>query len=60
MDARKAKEQFEENLRLFAPADREPEKFNLYAGLANLASEIESLRLEVRRIRQVVESLQRG
>ena len=28
--------------------------------LVDLASEIESLRLDVRRIRQVVESLQRG
>lgn len=32
-----AKEQFQENLRLFANPQTEPENFNLYACLANLA-----------------------
>ena len=31
-----AKKQFEENLRLFGDSNRNPEKFNLYAGLVNL------------------------
>ena len=32
-----AKNCFAENLRLFAPAETQPEKFNLYKGLSELA-----------------------
>jgi hypothetical protein len=36
-----ARKCFAENLRLFANANSEPEKYNLYNGLANLASAVE-------------------
>ena len=38
-----AKKCFEENLLLFGDAKSEPEKYNLYKGLAHLANAIEDL-----------------
>lgn len=38
----KSKECFEENIRLFANATTQPEKFNLYQGLRLLVDSIES------------------
>ena len=37
MSSYDAKRQFDENLRLFGNPKTEPEKFNLYSGLSNLA-----------------------
>lgn len=34
---------FQENLNLFAPLGTQPEKFNLYNGLASLAEAVEGL-----------------
>lgn len=42
-----AKEQFQENLRLFANPQTEPEKFNLYAGLTNLAEGLSNIELKL-------------
>jgi len=56
MSSYDAKKQFEENLRLFGDSSTQPEKFNLYAGLMNLAdslinieSEIEVIKREIRK-----------
>jgi len=56
MSSYNAKKQFAENLRLFGNSTTQPEKFNLYAGLMNLAdaisnieSEIENLKREIRK-----------
>jgi hypothetical protein len=51
--------QFEENVRLFAPSTSQPEKFNLYGGLANIARAIESLQAEVTALKQTVAQLER-
>jgi hypothetical protein len=60
MDARTAERMFEENLRLFTPRpETEPEKFNLYGGLANLAKELQGIRSELARLGQAVGQLQR-
>jgi len=65
MDFHNAEEQFNDNFRQFGNAQTEPEKFNLYAGLANLArglrvvqSELEDIRNRVARIEQTLN--QRG
>jgi uncharacterized coiled-coil DUF342 family protein len=58
MSAYHAVKQFEENLRLFGtPARSRPEKHNLYAGLANLAKEVEQLRRDATSLRQEVAQL---
>ena len=51
---------FQENLRLFADARTEPEKFNLYNGLANMAKALGDLQSEVHQLRQEVQRLQPG
>jgi len=43
MNFSNAKRQFDENKRLFGDPQAEPEKFNLYQGLANLATGLEKL-----------------
>jgi hypothetical protein len=50
---------FEENIRLFADPKREPEKFNLYAGLSSLATEVERLRADVANLTRMVDELRR-
>jgi len=45
---------FEENIRLFGNARTEPEKFNLYNGLANLATAIKDMQAEIDSLRQEV------
>ncbi len=42
-----AAKQFNENLRLFGNPETEPEKYNLYAGLQNLAIGLSSLENKV-------------
>ena len=41
---------FSENLRLFGPPRAEPEKYNLYQGLANLAQAIDHIEQAVKRL----------
>jgi hypothetical protein len=50
---------FEENIRLFANSRVEPEKYNLYNGLANMASTIQRLDREVGEIKEVVDHILR-
>lgn len=49
--------QFRENLRLFGPARTQPEKFNLYAGLCNVAEALKDLHDEVAQLRNQVTQL---
>ncbi|MDO9530883.1 MAG: hypothetical protein Q7O12_01965 [Deltaproteobacteria bacterium] len=55
MGTNTAKKCFAENLQLFANAQSQPEKFNLYNGLHGLAEAIESLES---RIAQIEHNLQ--
>ena len=50
---------FMENVRLFANAQEQPEKYNLYMGLANLAQDVQALRSEVARLTREVNRLNR-
>lgn len=45
-----AKKQFAENAQLFGNASSQPEKYNLYHGLTNIAEGLEELRQEVDRL----------
>ncbi len=47
-----AKRQFGENQRLFGNSTTEPEKFNLYAGLYNLAQAIEEMQSDLHKIKE--------
>ena len=47
-----AKKCFEENHKLFVSAEKDPEKYNLYAGLLGLAKGIEVLPLEIIQLRE--------
>lgn len=49
-----AKKQFDENLNLFANPNTEPEKYNLYAGLSNLAQGLEDLAAEVEELKRKI------
>ena len=53
MGAYEAKKQFDDNLLRLGPdsARREPEKFNLYLGLANLAEELQAIRSDLNQIK---------
>ena len=51
---------FNENIRLFGDARTEPEKFNLYNGLANLALAIKEMQTEIASLRQEVNRLRSG
>jgi len=42
-----AEKQFNENFRIFADPNTEPEKYNLYAGLANLAKGLEDMQAQI-------------
>jgi hypothetical protein len=50
---------FNENIRLFGDARSEPEKFNLYNGLSNMAQAIAQLAREVDAIKQTVDRIRR-
>ena len=52
-----AKKCFAENIRLFADPKREPEKFNLYNGLFNLAAAVEETQTEIAQIKAAVAAL---
>src|ERR1051325_7174846 len=51
-----AKKCFAENLRLFGNAQTQPEKFNLYNGLHNLAIAIEQMQQQVEQKLQQIDS----
>jgi hypothetical protein len=57
--AHQAEKMFEENVRLFAPPQTEPEKYNLYAGLANLARQLHLIQADLSQLRTNVEQLKR-
>jgi hypothetical protein len=61
-DLKKAREQFEENVRLLGPQSfkTHPEQFNLYMGLANLAGAMEQLARQVSAIQSDLQSLRRS
>jgi hypothetical protein len=50
---------FGENIQLFADARAQPEKFNLYNGLSQMAQALQDLEQEVQRLRREVADLQR-
>jgi len=45
------------DVRLFAPPQTEPEKYNLYAGLANLANQLTVMHADLSQLRNEVERL---
>ena len=50
---------FTENLNLFGNAQTDPEKFNLYNGLSNMAQSLQALEQEVQRLRREIDELSR-
>jgi uncharacterized small protein (DUF1192 family) len=48
---------FDENRNLFGNPQREPEKFNLYNGLAGLAESLSQLEMQVATLTQEIASL---
>lgn len=60
MDFHYAKKQFKENVELFGDPQSNPEKYNLYNGLANLADGLENLEQQLAYIRAMLESLRKG
>ncbi len=56
-----AQKQFEENVRFMGPsgAQSDPEKYNLYAGLANLADGLSQLASQVSSLRNDVAEMRR-
>ena len=57
MSANSAKMQFLENLRGFGDPLTQPEKYNLYNGLVNLAAALENLELKLSGIEQQIRQL---
>lgn len=49
-----ANQQFLDNARLFSDPHAEPEKYNLYRGLANLAQSLQSMEHEIRRLKEEI------
>lgn len=54
MSSSAGKRCFAENVRLFGNANTEPEKFNLYNGLAQLASAIQDLERSVEQMARAI------
>jgi hypothetical protein len=52
-----ANKQFDENLKLFVTPEENPEKWNLYAGLQNLAQGLEELEERVKKIERHLDPL---
>jgi len=52
-----SKDCFDENLRLFSNPQTQPEKYNLYQGLASLAEAVSDLQADVNRLKQAVNHL---
>jgi hypothetical protein len=51
---------FEENIRLFGQVQTQPEKYNLYNGLANLAHGLIQMQGEIANLRQEVDLIRRA
>lgn len=51
---------FEENIRLFGQAQTQPEKYNLYNGLANLAHGLIQMQDEIVKSQQEIGQLRRA
>lgn len=49
-----ARKQFSENARLFGDSKKQPEKFNFYNGLANLASGLSNLQSDIKEIKRLM------
>lgn len=49
--------QFGENLRLFGDSIKEPEKYNLYAGLQNLANGLQNLENKINQLEYDINSI---
>ncbi len=56
----RAEEFFTENQRLFTDVETEPEKYNLYGGLATLARDVAQLQNRVEVLIGEVDNLRRG
>jgi hypothetical protein len=56
-DSQNAFNCFQENLRLFGDSRKEPEKFNLYNGLSNLANAIGKMQSEIDQLKQEIHKL---
>lgn len=54
MSSMAAEKQFAENVRLFGNAKSNPEKYNLYMGLANLAKAIRNLEYDLDELKRRV------
>ena len=48
---------FDENLKMFGHAQSQPEKYNLYNGLGNLARSMKEMQAEIHSLRQEVNYL---
>jgi hypothetical protein len=59
MSIRNAINCFEENIRLFGDAGVQPEKYNLYAGLAAVAHALEHLETEICAVKKEVGRIER-
>ena len=57
MSAQNAKKCFEEIINLFSDPQTQPEKYNLYNGLYNLADEIEKINYQLQQIIQALNSV---
>lgn len=55
-----ARKCFQENLDRFGPARSEPEKYNLYNGLARLAEAIASIEAQVQDLAHRIRKIERG
>lgn len=58
MKLNSAKKCFVENIQLFANAQTEPEKYNLYNGLVNLVEGMADMEAELSSVRRELEQLQ--
>ncbi|MEA2109096.1 MAG: hypothetical protein U9P07_06715 [Pseudomonadota bacterium] len=59
MSSHTARQCFEENLANFAHPENDPEKYNLYNGLANLANAISNLENELASLKHDIHNLRR-
>ena len=57
MNAFNAKQQFSDNLQLVGNAWTDPEKFNLYSGLYNLAESLEQIQNELNQVKSDIQIL---
>jgi conjugal transfer/entry exclusion protein len=49
---------FDENLRLFADAHQQPEKYNLYQGLSSMAEALDQIEQQIQKLNQQIQFLQ--